>query len=158
MQIDPSHLTSLFEFATEGIILTNAKGNIVLVNPAAQRIFDYSASELEGQPIEILIPHRFRHSHVNLRNNFYDKPQHRVMGHGRNLHGIRKDGFEIPVEVSLSFYTRGEELFVIAFVVDITERKKIESNMISQQKELEKMATDMRKLNTQLEAKVEDDK
>jgi len=156
MQIDPSHLTSLFEFATEGIILTNSQGNIVLVNPAAQRIFDYHASELEGKPIEILIPHRFRQNHVTTRENFYHHPQHRVMGHGRNLYGIRKDGFEIPVEVSLSFYTRSEELFVIAFVVDITERKKIESNMISQQKELEKMATDMRRLNTQLEAKVEE--
>ncbi len=78
------------------------------------------------------------------------------MGHGRDLYARRKDGSDMPVEVSLSHYQREGELFVIAFVIDITERKKIESNIKKQQKELEQMAGDMRKLNAQLEAKVEE--
>jgi PAS domain S-box-containing protein len=156
MPIDATHLISLFENATEGIVLTNGKGEIVLVNPAAQRMFGYNADELVGSPIEVLIPERYKPHHKNLRDGFYQQPQNRVMGHNRDLNARRKDGSDMPVEVSLSFYNRNNELFVIAFIVDITERKKIQNNMIRQQTELEKMTSDMRRLNTQLEAKVEE--
>ena len=156
MNIDATHLISLFEYATEGIILTNDKGNIVLVNPAAQRIFGYDADELIGHPIEMLIPERYTPQHKGLREGFYHHPQNRVMGQNRDLNARRKDGSDMPVEVSLSFYRREEELFVIAFVVDITLRKEIENNLLMQKKELEKVTNDMRKLNAQLEAKVEE--
>ena len=156
MQIDATHLTSLFENATEGILLTNGDGNIVMVNPAAERVFGYKASELIGKPVEVLLPDHIKPHHKQLREGFYEHPSNRVMGHGRDLYGKRSDGSMIPVEVSLSFYKRENELFVIAFIVDITQRKKIEQNILDQQKELEKMATDMRRLNTQLEAKVEE--
>lgn len=156
MIIDATHLTSLFENATEGIILTNGAGNIVMVNPAAERVFGYNASELIGRPVEVLLPDKIKTHHQTLREGFYEHPSNRVMGHGRDLYGKRKDGSKIPVEVSLSFYKRVNELFVIAFIVDITQRKKIEQSILEQQKELEKMATDMRRLNTQLEAKVEE--
>jgi len=156
MRADPVHLTSLFENATEGIILTDQTGKVVMVNPAAQRMFGYTAEELVGHPIEILIPERVQLHHKELRENFYQNPQNRSMGQGRDLNARRKDGSDIPVEVSLSHYERNEGLFVIAFVIDITERKKTESNLIRQQKELEQMAGDMRKLNAQLEAKVEE--
>src|ERR1051326_460238 len=156
MNVDPTHVASLFENATEGLILTNGQGNIVLINPAAQRMFGYKAAEIIGQPVEVLIPQRFTDHHQKLRDGFYHVPQNRVMGHGRELFGKRKDNTEFPVEVSLSFYRRDEELFVIAFIVDITHRKEIEKNILTQQKELEKMASDMRKLNAHLEAKVEE--
>jgi PAS domain S-box-containing protein len=156
MTSDPTHLKSLFENATEGIVLTNGTGSIVLVNPAAERMFGYIAEELIGKAIETLIPQKIRHHHITVREGFYEHPQNRVMGQGRDLYGQRKDHSEIPVEVSLSFYTRNEEHFVIAFVVDITQRKKIENNVLQQKKELEQMATDMRRMNTQLEAKVEE--
>jgi PAS domain S-box-containing protein len=156
MQIDATHLVSLFENATEGIILTNGSGNIVIVNPAAQRVFGYTEDELINKPIEVLLPDRIRPHHTALREGFYQHPSNRVMGHGRDLYGRRKDGLDIPVEVSLSFYKREEELFVIAFIVDITHRKEIERDIQAKQKELEKMANDMRRLNTQLEAKVEE--
>ncbi len=156
MNLDTAHLASLFEHATEGIILTNSKGKITLINPAAERMFRYEASEIIGKPIEILIPQRFHGLHAGQRETFYDHPQNRVMGSGRDLYGKRSDGSEIPVEVSLSFYKKEEELFVTAFIVDITHRKNIEQNMLQQQAELEKMTNDMRKLNTQLEVKVEE--
>jgi len=154
--LDQVHMTSLFENATEGIILTGRQGKIVLVNPAAERMFGYSSKELIGQLIELLIPDQYKSHHHTLREGFYEKPSNRVMGHGRDLYGRRKDGGNIPVEVSLSHYKKEEELFVIAFIVDITQRKKIENDILMQQKELEKMTSDMRKLNTQLEAKVEE--
>ncbi|PZR29935.1 MAG: PAS domain-containing sensor histidine kinase [Citrobacter freundii] len=156
MPIDATHLTSLFENATEGIILTNGTGSIVLVNPAAERTFGYDAAELIGNAVEVLLPDSMRMHHHTLRDDFYKHPSNRQMGHGRDLYAKRKDGSGIPVEVSLSFYKRGEELFVIAFIVDITQRKKSEENILRQQQELESMAHRMQRLNTQLETKVEE--
>ncbi len=151
---DKTHMTSLFENATEGILLTNREGIIILANPAAENIFGYGRDELTGQPIEILIPQKYRGHHPQLREGFHQSPQNRVMGAGRDLQGTRKNGENFPVEVSLSFYKQQNETFVIAFIVDITLRKQIEDSMLSQKKELEKVTTDIRKLNTELEAKV----
>ena len=156
MNLDTAHLVSLFEHATEGIILTNSRGKITLINPAAERMFNYEAGQVIGKPIEMLIPQRFHSHHTGEREDFYHHPQNRVMGSGRDLYGSRSDGSEIPVEVSLSFYKKEDELFVTAFIVDITHRKRIEQNMLQQQMELERMTSDMRKLNAQLEVKVEE--
>ncbi len=150
------HMTSLFENATEGIILTDGKGNIVLMNPAAERIFGYLSDELTGNPVEVLIPDKVRPHHHELREGFYNKPSNRSMGQGRDLYGRKKDGSDIPVEVSLSHYNRDGEIFVIAFIVDITGRKEIERNMLHQQMELEKVSNEIRKLNAELEMKVEE--
>jgi len=150
------HMTSLFENATEGIILTNGKGYIVLVNPAAERIFDYKSDELVGQLIEVLIPDQVRPHHHKLREGFHQKPSNRSMGQGRDLFAKKKDGSNIPVEVSLSHYQRDGETFVIAFIVDITGRKEIEQSMLKQQRELERVSDEIRKLNAELEMKVEE--
>ena len=150
------HIESLFENATEGIILTNNEGNIVLVNPAAGKMFGYSSGEITGKPVEILIPDKHKPHHHKLREGFYKNPGNRSMGVGRDLNGKKKDGTDFPVEVSLSYYKRDNELFVIAFLVDITERKKIELNLIKKQNELEKITNDIRKLNTELEIKVDE--
>lgn len=156
MNTDPQHLISLFENATEGIILTAGKGNIMLVNPAAQKLFGYSSADLVGQPIEILIPDKYRPHHHELREGFYHHPSNRVMGQNRDLFGRRKDGVEIPLEVSLSHYKQGDQVFVIAFIVDIARRKEIEASMMRQQKELQKISSEIRKLNADLERKVEE--
>ncbi len=156
MHLDASHMVSLFENATEGIILTDQRGRIVLVNPAAEKIFGYASSELVDKTIEVLLPVRVRSKHEDMRREFYKHPQNRAMGHGRDLYAIRKDGSDFPVEVSLSHYQRDNELFVIAFIIDITFRKQIEENMVAQQRELEKVTNEMRKLNMGLEAKVEE--
>ena len=155
-RLDYGHLTSLFENATEGIILTNGQGNIMLVNPAAERMFGYTNDEMTGRPIEILIPDQFRPHHHKLREGFYEHPSNRAMGHNRDLFGKRKDGSGIPVEVSLSHYQRDNEIFVIAFIVDITRRKEIENNMKQQKTELERISHELRKLNSDLETKVEE--
>lgn len=156
MQFDKSHVTSLFENATEGFVVTDSQGIIVLVNPSACRIFGYEADEMIGQKIEMLIPNEYRHGHVQLRNGFYQNPKNRIMGHGRELFGQRKGGISFPVEVSLSTYVQNNDRYVIAFVVDITHRKEIEQNMMRQQKQLERVSDEMRKLNAELEAKVEE--
>jgi len=156
MTVDATHLISLFENATEGIILTNYKGEIILVNPAAEKMFEYDAGEIIGDLIEVLIPDRYKPDHGNLRSGFNKNPSNRVMGHNRDLHGRRKNGSEVAVEVSLSHYHRDGEMFIIVFIVDITKRKEIENDMLQQKKQVEKISNEIRKLNMVLEAKVEE--
>ena len=150
------HIRSLFENATEGIVVTNGKGEIILSNPSACKMFGYTDEELAGQKIEILLPSNYRKAHVRLRDDFYEHPQNRVMGHGRDLFGTRQDGKNFPVEVSLSTYSLNNERYVIAFIVDITHRKEIEKSMMKQREQLEKVTSEMRSLNAELEAKVEE--
>lgn len=154
--LDQAHMTSLFENATEGIILTNGKGEIVLINPAAEKIFGYKPEELYGKAIEILIPQRFQPNHHKHRTGFHQHPGNRVMGAWRDLFARKKDGSDIPVEISLSHYKKANELFVIAFIVDITQRKEIEGDLLKQKGELEKVTGKMRQLNADLEIKVEE--
>lgn len=156
MESDARQVNALFEHATEGIVLTNNRGQIVLVNPAALKLFGYEKEELLGQPIEVLIPSRFHGNHENYRKGFYKHPSNRTMGHGRDLFAKTRNGVEFPVEVSLSHYKQGEEQFVIAFIVDITARKQAEQEMLDQKTQLEQITADMRKLNAELETKVED--
>lgn len=154
--LDQAHMTSLFENATEGIILTNGQGKIVLANPAAEKMFGYTDEELRNLPVEVLIPGNFRSGHKSLRQGFHKNPSNRSMGAGRDLFALNKSGEEFPVEISLSHYAKDGELFVIAFVVDITLRKEVEKNLVNKQNELEKVTYEIRKLNTELERKVDE--
>lgn len=156
MPFHHSHFSSLFENATEGFVITNSAGDIVLANPAAGRMFGYTTDEMTGQKIELLIPDSYRKQHVKLRTDFYSDPQNRVMGHGRDLQGRHKEGNDFPVEVSLSTYEQAGERFAIAFIVDITHRKQIEQSVLAQQRQLETLTAGMRSLNAELEAKVEE--
>ena len=149
------HLSSLFENATEGIVVTNSQGNIILVNPSACHIFGYTVEELEGRKIEVLIPPSARKIHISHRDTFYHDPTNRKMGQNRDLMAGRKDGTTFPVEVSLSTYIQNEERYVIAFVIDITKRKESEENIVKQQSQLERVTNELRLLNADLELKVE---
>ena len=156
IEMEKQQVNALFQFATQGIILTDRKGDIVLANPEAERLFGYNTNELLGKPIEILLPQRVRTQHVTYREDFYRHPSSRRMGHGRDLYATKKDGEEFPVEVSLSYYEQKNQYFVIAFIVDITQRKAAEQKMLEQHAELEKITADIRKLNAELETKVEE--
>jgi len=152
---DQHQVKALFDHATEGIILTDEKGKIILLNPAAFSLFQYDQDELPGQSIDVLIPQHFHHSHVKDREGFYQHPGNRTMGHNRDLFARKKDGTEFPVEVSLGYYRQNNKLFVIAFIVDITRRKHTEMELLNRQQQLEKITEDVRRLNADLEAKVE---
>ncbi len=149
-------LNALFEYATEGVVLTNKRGEIILVNPAALQLFGYDKKELIGKPVEILIPARVEHDHVRYRHGFYSKPSNRTMGHGRDLFAKHASGREFPVEVSLSHFKQQHEMFVIAFIVDITARKEAERNLIEQKNQLENVTNSIQRLNIALESKVEE--
>lgn len=150
------HMTSLFENATEGIFVTNAAGNIILANPAAERMFNYTREELEGKNVDMLLPMRKQAMHAGLRADFHKSPSNRSMGAGRDLRAMKKGGDEFPVEVSLSYYKEKNETYVIAFIVDITLRKQTELNILKQKDELERIGKEIRLLNTELEHKVEE--
>jgi PAS domain S-box-containing protein len=147
-------LNSLFEYATEGIIICNITGEIRLANPAAERMFGYEKSELRGQKVEILIPMRHKQVHVGHREGYTKKPEPRAMGAARDLFGIRKDGSEIMVEVSLSPFETAEGKFIMSFVVDVTQRKKNEIELRVAHERLQQTSEALSKLNTELESKV----
>jgi len=114
----------LFESANEGIIVADANGKIVMINPSGEAMFGYNKAELTGQKIEVLIPGPLKSQHIRHRKNYYKDPKPRAMGIGLDLSAVRKDKSEFPVEVSLSHTTIGGTALVVAFVIDITERKK----------------------------------
>jgi PAS domain S-box-containing protein len=114
------------EAAPNAIVLINQEGKIILVNLQTERLFDYSREELLGQPIEVLVPERFRSKHPGYRTAFFDHPTSRAMGAGRDLYGVRKDGREIPVEIGLNPIVTEEGVQVLASIIDITERKRAE--------------------------------
>jgi PAS domain S-box-containing protein len=108
--------------ASESIVATDATGRIVLLNARAETMFGYTRAELIGQPVEFLIPERLRERHVAHRATYMAAPRVRSMGQGLDLIGLRKDGSEFPVEVSLSFVQTDEGTSAIAFITDISER------------------------------------
>ncbi len=114
------------EAAPTGMILTDQRGGIVLVNAQVDKLFGYDRSELMGQSIELLMPERFREKHVNLRTNFSRHPHARPVASSHRLYGLRKDGTEMPVEIGLNPLETPEGKFVLSSVVDITERKRAE--------------------------------
>jgi PAS domain S-box-containing protein len=115
----------LFEAAPDGIILVDADGAILDVNPHALQMFGYERDELVGRTIEMLIPPGLREGHVREREGFIAEPRERPMGIGLELQGCRKDGSEFPVEISLSHVAMGEERHVISIVRDVSERRKL---------------------------------
>ena len=146
---------ALFQNASLGILVINKEGKIALVNNFLLTLFHYSdVSELIGKEVEILIPARFHKHHIGDRQRYTKKPERRPMGIGRDLFGKKKEGDEFPVEISLSGYKTGEDVYVIAFVSDITRRKEIEEAVYRQQKELAEINTKIESLNYELESKV----
>ncbi|UKJ06722.1 PAS domain-containing sensor histidine kinase [Solitalea lacus] len=151
-----SQFEALFDHASIGIIFTDQKGKIVNFNHQAELQFGYHKHEVLGKLIELLIPQQFHSKHLEYRKDFYDHPQNRPMGTGRDLYAKKKDGSEFPVEVSLCLYRTIEEMQIIAFVTDITVRKRKEELLLQQQEELHRFSTKVRQLNRELEQKVED--
>jgi PAS domain S-box-containing protein len=126
----------LFLHATEGILVVDDKGEIIRMNPSAEKLFGYKKDEILGKKIEVLIPHRYSESHKAERGAYNHKP--RRMGADLELYALKKDGQEFPVEISLSPFKSEEGNFVIAFISDITARKDNEKQQREYSAELKK--------------------
>ena len=116
----------VIEAAPNAMVLANAEGKIEMINAQAEQVFGYSRLELIGQPVEALIPERFRVGHSALRADFLSAPQSRPMGAGRDLAAQRKDGSEFPVEVALSRLETDHGMMVLTAIVDLSARRQLE--------------------------------
>lgn len=136
---------TIFNSATEGLIISNRKGIIQAINPSIENLFGYTEKELIGKTIDILIPKKERDSHQSKRESYYKKPSQRKMGAGRDLYGQTKNGDVIPLEISLNHFKSENEVKVLAMITDITERKKIENEIQSLNQELEERVSERTK-------------
>ena len=146
-----NRMSALFEAATEGIIISDLNGEIVTVNKKAEELFGYHRDELIGEKVEVLVPPQYKSRHKHLRYGYYDDPEPRPMGQGRDLYAVRKDGEEFPVEISLNHFENEEGRFVISYVTDITQRKEVEDNLLKAHRELKQKAVELKQSNDELE-------
>lgn len=123
------------ESAPNAMVMVNSKGRIEMINVQAERVFGYQRSELLGQPVEILVPERFRGHHPSLRGGFFSDPKSRPMGAGRDLYAMRKDGSEFAVEIGLNPIKTEEGPMVLSAIVDISDRKGKEARIEAALKE-----------------------
>lgn len=159
MEMNPHPLVTddafreIFHSMSEGIVMVDEGGQIVLANPIAETIFGYSSNELTGLTMEVLVPQNHRGHHAQLRKGFNKHPEPRRMGFGRDLTALKKDGTEFPVEISLSYTRVKGKVLVMAFISDISERKKSEEALKRSEEQLIIYAAELeRKVQSRTEA------
>ncbi len=127
----------LLDSMPDGIVFVNPTGHILVANTQAERLFGYRPGELRARPVDVLLPERFRKAHKGHRGHYFSAPRARAMGAGLELFGLRKDGTEFPVEISLSPLKTEETPIVMSAIRDVSERKRFEKALQEKNLELE---------------------
>jgi PAS domain S-box-containing protein len=132
------YLGHAFDSIPVAMVVVNRDGQITRANQLAETTFGYTSKELLGQPVEMLIPMRYRKAHPGYRSGFLAEPSARPMGAGRDLSGLRKDGSEFPVEIGINPVQTGEGPMILSVILDLSERKQSEKRIQAalQEKEL----------------------
>lgn len=162
---NPDLFNVLFDAASEGIIVVDEKQIIVASNTAAEQMFGYEKGELKNQPLNILIPSNYRASHPKHFKGFLQDSEKRQMGHGRDLHGVKKSGEQFPVEAGLNPFEMEGKTYVMSLIIDITVRKEnqrqikelnfeLEGKIKIRTRELEESIEKLQKLNLSLEQEI----
>ena len=155
----------LAEAISEGIVIVDENQKIVASNSSTEILFGYEKGELNGSSLEILIPKNYHANHSGHFKSFYSKSEKRTMGHGRNLFGLHKSGNQFPVEVGLNPFTIYDKKYVMALVIDITERKaaereiqdlnaNLEERIKKRTKQLNLSVDQLKELNQDLEEEI----
>ena len=144
-----NRFASIWNHVNEGILISDKSGKIVLVNPSCTALFGYSEDEILAIGIDALIPEAARSRHKDHRERYNERPMNRSMGQNMILYGLKKDKSVFPIEISLSHYNSEGEMFVIAFIIDITER-------LNFQEDLQVVNKQLLTLNENLERKVKE--
>ena len=144
-------IRTLLESLAEGVVIIDKSGTILLVNSYAEHIFGYPEKELIGQAHAVLVPERLRNVHQEHQAHFFAEPRTRPMGQFLDLVGRRKDGSEFPVEICLSFIETVNGVLVMAFISDITLRKRAEDEILRLNVELSARAAELEASNRKLE-------
>ncbi len=118
----------LIDSAQNGILVVDTNGRITLANESMEKLFGYNKTELLGQNVEVLVAEKVAESHQALRNSYMQRPKARLMGAGRELSARRKDGSEFPVEIGLNPVSDNGKTAILATVIDISERKRVQES------------------------------
>lgn len=140
-------IRALLEALGQAVVIIDRFRNILLVNKSAEEMFGYRVTELVGKPHDILLPKRFLEKHSDLMYTYFKQPRIRPMGIGLDLYGMRKDGCEIPIEISLSYVNTQNGILVIALISDITIRKNVEEQIRRKNELMENANREMERFN-----------
>jgi len=156
MRRSEARLRAVVEATPNAIVLVNAAGSIEMVNAQTESLFGYPREELLGQPVEILIPERFRIHHPGLRSAFFQAPHARPMGAGRDLYARRKDSTEFPVEIGINPIETEHGPMVLSAILDLSARKALEDHLRQVSCELQAENEQRRQAEIDLEKSRED--